>query len=149
MTALWNKIKLIWNGRKIATDLLKIRSRWKDPAFWAALLGNLITAVGSFQGIIPMEWASAMIVVNSLLSAGYNYTRGLQKAQTDGVKPYSSTSEFWLGLGTMMNNALIDMHSGGIATPALGVSTVVIGHAIAAARDLANMRPKETLPAVH
>lgn len=144
---LWNKIKLIWQGRKIATNLLNLKSRWREPAFWVALLGNAATAIGSYQGIIPAEYSKYLIVGNALIAAGYNYVRGIQKAETDGVKPYSNSSEFWLGLATMANNAMIDMHSGGIATPALAGSTILLGHAIAAARDLANMRPKEVVDA--
>ena len=147
MKKLWNKIKLVWQGRKIAENLLNLRSRWKEPAFWASLLGNALTAIGSYQGLIPAEYTKWLIIANAVLTAGYNYVRGLQKAETDGVKPYSRSSELWLGLATMANNALLDMHSGGIATPTLAATTVVLGHAIAAARDLANMRPKEPIAA--
>jgi hypothetical protein len=139
-----NKIKLIWKGRSIAESLLDIKSRWKEPVFWATLLGNAITATGTLKGFISPR---AAIVINALLAAGYNYVRGIEKAQSDGVTPYHSTSEFWLGIGTMVNNALIDMRSGGVATAYLGGTTVVLAHAIAAARDLANMRPKEAAAA--
>lgn len=84
------------------------------------------------------------IIINAVLTAGYNYVRGLEKAQSDGVKPYKTSSEFIMGLATMASNALIDMQTGGVATPALAGSSIVLAHAIAAARDLANMRPKES-----
>jgi len=142
---LWEKIKLLWKGRKVATDLLNIKSKWKEPAFWATLLGNIVTAIASYKGLVPPEYTKWVIMANAILGAGYNYVRGLQKAQSDGVKPYSSSSEMWLGLVTMANNALLDMQTGGIATPTLATTTVVLGHAIAAARDLSNMRPKEAL----
>ncbi len=147
MGNLINKIKLIWQGRSVAENLLQLGSRWREPTFWVALLGNLTTAIGAYQGLIPAEYTPILIIANSIITAGYNYVRGLQKAETDGVKPYSSSSEFYLGLATMANNALLDMHSGGISTAWVAASTVVLGHAIAAARDLANMRPKEVTAA--
>lgn len=145
MKSLFEKIKLIWKGRSIAQNLIQLRSRWKEPTFWVALLGNVITAFAAFKHAIPPQTA---IIINALLTAGFNYVRGLEKAETDGVKPYSTSSEFWLGLATMANNAMIDMQTGGISTTYLAGSTILLGHAIAASRDMANMRPKEVEAAV-
>ena len=147
MKTLWNKIKLMWQGRKVAESLISIKSKWKEPTFWVSLLGNALSLVATYKGMVPPSYAKWLIVANSVLTAGYNYVRGLQKAESDGVKPFSKSSEVWLGLATMVNNAFIDMHTGGIATPFLAGGTVVVGHAIAAARDLANMRPKEVVAA--
>lgn len=142
MKNLLNKIKLVWKGRSIAQNMLQIKSKWREPMFWVALLGNALSLVSALQGIIPPTVA---IIINAVLTAGYNYVRGLEKAQSDGVKPYKTSSEFIMGLATMASNALIDIQTGGVATPALAGSTIVLTHAIAAARDLANMRPKEAI----
>jgi hypothetical protein len=140
MGTLLAKIKLVWQGRGIAENLMQIKSKWKEPTFWVSLLGNATTLLATYKGILDPKVA---ICLNAAFTAAYNYVRGLQKAQTDGVKPYSSSSEFWLGIATMVNNAAIDIQTGGVATTYLAGSRVLIGHAIAAARDLANMRPKE------
>jgi len=147
MKTLWNKIKLIIAGRKVATDLLNIKSKWKEPTFWVAILGNGLSALAAYKGLVPAEYTKFLIIGNAVLGSAYNYVRGIQKSQTDGVKPYGSASEMWVGLATMANNAMLDMQSGGVATATLAATTVVLGHAIAAARDLSNMRPKESLDA--
>lgn len=147
MKTLWAKISLIWKGRAIAEQLMNLKSRWKEPTFWLSLLTNAASAIASIKGILPEQYAPAVIVLNALVTAGYNYVRGLQKAQTDGVAPYTTSSEFWMGLATMANNALIDIHTGGVSTTYVMGSSILLGHAIAAARDLANMRPKEVAAA--
>lgn len=147
MKKLWNKIKLIIKGRKIATDLIQIKSKWKEPTFWVALLGNCVSAIAAYQGMIPPGYAKWVIIANSLLTSAYNYVRGLQKAETDGVKPFGRSSEVLLGFAAMANNAMVDMHSGGISAPSLAIATVILAHAIAAGRDLSNMRPKEVIAA--
>lgn len=140
MKRLFARIKLIWKGRAVATELLKIKSRWKEPVFWVTILGNALTLVTALQGSLKAEHA---VIINTLLSAGYTYTRGLAKAQSDGVTPFKNTSEFLLGLATMANNAIIDLQTGGVAVPYLAASGAILYHAAAANRDLANMRPKE------
>jgi hypothetical protein len=144
MGNLWAKLKLIWKGRAIATDLINIKGRWKSVGFWATLLANGGTLIASIKGIMPPE---AAIMVNAGITALYNYLRGIEKAQTDGVKPFKSSSEFIFGLLTMVNNAFIDMQTGGVATGWMAAANVWIGHAIAANRDMSNMRPKEVAAA--
>lgn len=144
MKNLINKVKLIWKGRAIAENLIQIKSKWKSPTFWVALLGNAGTLVGALNGVIDPKVA---IIINAILTSGYNYVRGLEKAQSDGVKPFKTSSEFVMGLATMASNALIDMQTGGVSTPYLAGSSILLGHAITAARDLANMRPKEVADA--
>lgn len=139
---LWEKVKLVWKGRAIAENLVSIKTRWKDAGFWATILGNILALVGSLNGFVTPQTA---IIVNAVLGALYNYTRGLQKAQSDGVTPYKNSSEFIMGLVTMANNALIDMQTGGVTTGALAGTSVLLTHAIAAARDMANMRPAEAV----
>lgn len=92
------------------------------------------------QGIIPPQ---LVIILNASLTAIYNYLRGIEKAETDGVKPFKSSSEFILSLMTTANNAIIDMETGGVSTYYLGAASIALTHAVAAGRDLANMRPKE------
>jgi len=139
---IWEKIKLMWKGRSIAENLISIKSRWKDAGFWATLIGNVLALVGSLNGFVTPQTA---IIVNAILGALYNYTRGLAKSQSDGVSPFKSSSEFIMGLVTMTNNALIDMQTGGVTTGVLAGTSVVLTHAIAAARDMANMRPSEAV----
>lgn len=147
MTSLLNKLKLIWQGRAIAESLVDIKSHWKEPSFWLALLTNVTTAVAALGGYLNANNAPWFLVVNAVVTAGYNYVRGLQKAQSDGVKPFSTSTEFYLGLVGMVNNALVGMKTGGLDSAWIGGATVLLGHAIAAARDLANMRPKEVVAA--
>ena len=141
MSNLWNKIKLIWKGREIATNLIDIKSKWKSWTFWASLIGNALSLIGALKGIIPPQ---AAMIINAVLGAVYNYVRGLAKSETDGVKPYATTSEFLIGLASMANNAVIDVQTGGVHTPTLAITSIVLTHAIAAAGQLANMRPSES-----
>lgn len=148
MSTLWNKIKLILKGRTIAASLSNLKSKWREPSFWIALLGNIASALATYKGLVPAEYAPALIVGNSIVTSAFNYMRGWQKAAgTDGVHPFSTSSETLLGLATMANNALIDMHTGGIATPWLAGTSIFLGHAIAAGRDLANMEGNELVSA--
>lgn len=142
--SLWAKIKLAWVGRKIAAQVISIKTRFKEPMFWAALLGNGLSAIATLKGMIPHEYAPYAIAANALLTSGYNYTRGLEKIKTDGVTPYKNSTEFWLGLASMVNNGMIAAQAeGGVDWKVLAVATVLTGHAITAARDLANMEPDE------
>lgn len=140
MGTLWNKIKLVWKGRQIATDILNVRSRWKDPTFWVAILSQIITISGYLKGVIDPKIA---IIINTVTTSLYNYMRGLQKAETDGVKPYATRSEFILGLAAMAQNCFMGLHQAGVDPAWLASTTVVLGHAIAASGELNNMRPKE------
>lgn len=138
--SLWNKIKLAWKGRSIAENAINIKSRWKEPTFWVAILGNIGSAVGYFKGVLDPRVA---LIISSVTGSLYNYVRGLEKSQTDGVKPFNNSSEFLVGLGSMVNGAMIAVQDQGINPAWLATTTVLLGHAVTAARDLANMRPQE------
>lgn len=140
MKNLISKIKLIWKGREIASNLIQIKSKWKSIPFWVAIIGNVLAFLGATQGFLPPQ---LIIILNASLTAIYNYLRGLEKAETDGVKPFKTSSEFILSLLTTANNAIIDMETGGVSTYYLGATSIALTHAVAAGRDLANMRPKE------
>jgi hypothetical protein len=143
MSNLIAKIKLLWKGRTIATDLIDIKSKWRSVSFWVTLLGNVLSLVAILKGIVPASWAMGLMIANAALTSIYNYIRGLEKAQTDGVAPYKSASEFILAILTTANNAVIDIQTGGVHTPTLAATSIWLTHAVAAARDAANMRPKE------
>jgi hypothetical protein len=147
MKKLWNKIKLVWKGRKIATDLINIKSKWKEPTFWASLLSNGITALASAQGMIPPEYAKVAIWANALLTSAYNGVRSYQKAMTDGVTPYKSSSEIIVGLLSIANGVFINAQAGGVADEWLAPAIMMTGGAMVAGRDTANMRPKEVAEA--
>lgn len=144
MGNLWNKIKLIWKGREIASNLMNIKSKWKEPTFWLAILGQVGTVVGYLKGVLDPKVA---IIINAIATSLYNYVRGIQKAETDGVKPYASRSEFILGLGALVQNCFMALHTGGVDPSWLAGTTVVLGHAMTAAGELNNMRPKEVVDA--
>jgi hypothetical protein len=139
-----NKIKLIWKGRSIATSLINVKSRWKEPTFWAALLSQVITVVGYAQGFLEPKVA---MIITTVTTSLYNYVRGLQKAESDGVKPYASRSEFLLGLAAMAQNCFMGLHEQGLNPAWLAGTTIILGHAITAAEALQNMRPKEVTDA--
>lgn len=139
---LWKKIKLLWKGRSIVENAMKIKSKWKEPTFWIALLSQVGTVVGYLKGVLDPR---AAIVLNAVTGAAYNYVRGLEKAQTDGVKPYKNSSEFWIGLAGMANNAMLAVQAEGLNPAWLMTTSVVLGHAVTTARDLANMRPQEAV----
>ena len=144
---LWNKVKLMWKGRSIAEHLLQIKSRWKEPTFWVALLSNAVTGWALLSQHVNAGNAPWIIIGNAVLTSAYNYVRGLQKAESDGVKPFSTSSEFYIGLAGMANNALLSMQTGGFEAKWIVPATLLMGHAITASRDLANMRPKEVVAA--
>lgn len=144
MKSLMNKIKLIWKGRKIATELITIKSRWKKPSFWTAILGQAGSLIGALQGVIDPKVA---IVISTVTTALYNYVRGLEKAETDGVSPYKTRSEFLLGITGLANSVFIGLQEQGINPAWMATSSVVIGHAMVAAGELSNMRPKEVIAA--
>lgn len=144
MLTLWNKVKLIWKGREIAENMLQIKSRWKEPSFWVAVLSSVGTMVGYLNGVIGPR---AAMIITTITTALYNYVRGLQKAETDGVKPYATRSEFILGLVTLAQNCFMALHQAGVDPAWLASTTVVLGHAIVAAGEMNNMRPKEVIAA--
>ncbi|PYS91482.1 MAG: hypothetical protein DMF62_02405 [Acidobacteria bacterium] len=83
MKKILTKIKLMWAGRKVAANLVNIKSKWKEPAFWATLLANGISAFASAKGMIPPEYAKLAIWVNSILSVG----RPMRKGSTHTKAP--------------------------------------------------------------
>ncbi len=122
------------------TSLINVKSKWKEPTFWVALLSQIITLLGYAQGLLEPKIA---MIITTVTTALYNYVRGLQKAESDGVKPYASRSEFILGLAAMAQNCFMGLHEQGLNPAWLVGTTVILGHAITAAEALQNMRPQE------
>jgi hypothetical protein len=134
---------MFWAGRKVAANLISIKSKWKEPAFWATLLSNGITAFASMQGMIPPEYAKIAIWVNSILSVGYTQVRAYQKSQAEGIRPYKSSSEILMGLLTMANGVFINAQAGGVADEWLAPAIMMTGGSMVASRDTANKEPEE------
>ncbi len=143
MKTLIKKIKLVWKGRKVAGDLINIKSRWKEPTFWASLLGNAATAFASAQGMIPAEYAKVAIWVNSILSVAYTNVRSYQKSQAEGIKPYKTASEFLMGMLTIANSIFLNAQAGGIDAEWMAPAILMTGGSLVGGRDAANMEPKE------
>lgn len=139
----FKKIKLVWKGRKVAGSLLNLKSKWREPTFWASLLANGLTALASAKGMIPPEHAKIAIWANAVLSAGYTGVRSYQKSQADGIKPYRTSSEIILGLLTMANGVFLNAQAGGIDGEWLAPAIMLTGGSMVAGRDAANMEPAE------
>lgn len=148
MKNLWAKIKVFWAGRKVASSLIGITSKWKEPTFWATLLGNAVAALASYKGMIPPEYAKVAIWANSILSVAYTQVRSYQKAESEGIKPYKTSSEVIMGLLTMANGVFINAQAGGIADEWLAPALMMTGGSMVAGRDTANKEPEEIKAAV-
>jgi hypothetical protein len=143
MKKLWGKIKVFWAGRKVAVNLISIKSKWKEPTFWATLLSNALTALASYKGMIPPEYAKVAIWANAILNVVYTQVRAYQKAQSEGIKPYKTSSEIIMGLLTMANGIFINAQASGVAAEWLAPAIMMTGGSMVASRDNVNMEPEE------
>jgi len=143
MKKFWNKVKVVWAGRKVAGSLLSIKSKWKEPTFWATLLANGLTALASAKGMIPPEYAKVAIWANAILSVVYTNVRSLAKAQSEGMKPYRTSSEIIMGLLTMANGIFINAQAGGESAEWLAPAIMMTGGSMVASRDTVNKEPEE------
>lgn len=134
------KMWVAWKGRKVLSQIVDIKSKWREPTFWVALLGNAATYLGVMKGMLDPKTA---LLINTAVTGLYNIARGAAKAQSQGVKPWWQSSEFYLNLGTATNNAFIDVQSGGFNSEWIAATSAFLTATFGANRDSANKEPEE------
>jgi hypothetical protein len=83
------------------------------------------------------------LIINSVVTGLYNVARGAEKVQTQGVKPWWQTSEFYFNLGTAANNAFITVQAGGVNPEWMAATSAFLTATFGANRDSANKEPDE------
>lgn len=136
--SIWNKLVMAWKGRAVIAELSQVSKGWKTLPFWISFLGSLVTFLGALKEVIPPEYA---LLIGTGLTAFYNILRGVQKSEAPGVRPWFKTTEFWMGAGQQIQNALLAIQTGDIATAQVMKANVVLSGVMAIARDLSNMQP--------
>lgn len=131
-----------WKGRKVLTQLVDIKSKYREPTFWVALLGNVASLLGAMKGLIDPKTA---LLINTAVTGLYNIARGAEKAQSQSVKPWWQSSEFYMNLGTATNNAFIDVQTGGFNSQWIAATSAFLTATFGANRDAANKEPEEAI----
>ena len=143
------KIKLIMKGIKPVGQFVKqikgAKLKWKTIPFWTALLLSGTSIVAVFQGFIP---GSVAIIVTSVLTAGYNILRGLDKMDQTGIKPTLLSTEFWMGALAIISTSLLEIQHAGIDSKLLAGAITFIATAMSIAQQLGAVQPKGIPPAL-
>jgi len=136
------KLKLFFKSAKPVGQFVKqikgAKKKWKTIPFWVTLLGSAGSVVASLNGIIPTE---ASVIITSLLAAGYNILRGLDKADQVGVKPAIRSSEFWIGAGAILSSSLQEIKGAGVESEALTIAMGLVAAAMAFGQNLGANEP--------
>lgn len=145
--AIKNKLRgiaLMWKGRKalkLAWDRKEVvqqayeKSGWKSSEFWQAVLAGLAAVSAQSSGLVPEPYG-AIVAASSV--ALYAIARGLTKRDDPlgGIKPYQSTSEFWLNLLVQVG-AVSAAAAGALDPKSAAVAMTISNGAYALSRGLA------------
>lgn len=141
---IFSKLTTLFKGKELAEKTLEdakdIKRGWKTPAFWITLFGNLSALAAATQGLMDPKVA---LMVTTGLTAGYNILRGMAKSNEDGVRGWHISTEVWIGIGAILEAAIMTLQQGGIDYKWLTTAGIVLAGVMKIARDLSVQQPSD------
>jgi len=139
-----SKLKFIFKAAKPVgkfVDQIKgAKLKYKTIPFWIAVVGDIAAIAGAIKGLIP---ATVSVLVIGGLTALYNFLRGLDKMNQEGIKPAVWSTEFWVGILGLASAAIVDLQTAGVSGPILTSILGFIGTAMTIAQNLGAQQPED------
>lgn len=140
------KIKLFFMARKpamkVVNQLKKIKRGYKTWEFWLSLLGALGSLAAAVAGYLDPEVAT---IVTAGIAGVYNIIRGLKKADEDGIRPSLRSTEFYIGILAILQNALMEMQGKGVDGEWLALALAIVAGSMSVAQNLGASQPEDEI----
>jgi len=137
-------MRILWGGKAVLREAAtqaalvkaaKDKSSWRSTEFLQAVLLGLGAVLAQAGGLVPAPYGSVVLAVSA---AAYAVGRGLVKRDDSlgGVKPGTTTTEFWLNLLNQVA-AVLSAASGAVDPAAAAILLAVSNAAYSFSRSLA------------
>jgi len=134
------KIKALWAVRAIWATVSEAKkaSGFASIKFWLAIVGGLVTLVGSIQGLIPATIAAIIIAALGII---YKLLRGAENAEQSGVDKWYASSGFVIFILTTLAEGVNQLQTVGISAPFMASIGTALVAALGAYRSMSKEQP--------
>lgn len=141
--SLVEKIKLLFAIKKPAADLVgqvkEIKRGYKTLAFWISLFATLTTISGVLTAHI--SGITALLVFTSI-GVVYNVLRAFKKADEAGIRSPWVSTEFWMGLITIVGNGFVALQNGGYMAPWVITGSAIVTAFMSVSQNVGAAQPE-------